>query len=218
MKWAVVFFFRLDTRLRSGSLHQCKRQTQRAIANLVVPFRRLTTASDFRCAVSFVNPYHNAYHLSDLTSDSRQKVTINNKPTSQNCILHIPYSVSILTRVFFQQPRQTIQTSMASLPLPSNVHVSQHPCLRAKLSQLRSKSANARETKALVHEIALILGCEALASGLQTSSSGTVSLSLSGIMNLLFTSSGLEKERSRLSTIQGGDADTYPTTSRMNLP
>ena len=70
---------------------------------------------------------------------------------------------------------------MASLALPSNVHVSNHPCLRAKLSQLRSKAANARETKALVHEIALIVGCEALASGLHTTSSGTVSLSQYGL-------------------------------------
>ncbi|MCJ1230048.1 hypothetical protein MMC12_006719 [Toensbergia leucococca] len=54
----------------------------------------------------------------------------------------------------------------SSQSLPSNVHLSTHPCLRAKLSQLRSKDANPRETKALVHEIALILGCEALATGL----------------------------------------------------
>ncbi len=60
-------------------------------------------------------------------------------------------------------------------PLPPNVHVSKHPCLRAKLSQLRSKSTNARETKTLVTDIATILGVEALA-GLEVSSSGTVSL------------------------------------------
>jgi len=48
--------------------------------------------------------------------------------------------------------------------LPPNVKISSHPCLRAKLSQLRSHTANARETKALVHEIALILGIEALAT------------------------------------------------------
>lgn len=59
--------------------------------------------------------------------------------------------------------------------LPANVHVSSHPCLRAKLSQLRSRHANARETKVLVHEIALIVGCEALAKSLQTTASGTVS-------------------------------------------
>ena len=46
--------------------------------------------------------------------------------------------------------------------LPSNVRVSSHPCLRAKLSQLRSKNTNARETKTLVHEISLLLGSEAL--------------------------------------------------------
>lgn len=48
--------------------------------------------------------------------------------------------------------------------LPPNVHVSNHPCLVAKLSQLRSKSTNAKEVKALVHDISLILGIEALAS------------------------------------------------------
>ncbi|KAL8823907.1 MAG: hypothetical protein Q9191_005454 [Dirinaria sp. TL-2023a] len=62
---------------------------------------------------------------------------------------------------------------MSTTTLPSNIHASTHPCLRAKLSQIRSKTTNARETKALVHEIALIIGCEALASSLQTTSSGT---------------------------------------------
>ncbi|KAL8735910.1 MAG: hypothetical protein Q9166_000472 [cf. Caloplaca sp. 2 TL-2023] len=57
--------------------------------------------------------------------------------------------------------------------MPSNVHISSHPCLRAKLSQLRSKDANARETKALVHEIAMIVAVEALASELETVFTGT---------------------------------------------
>lgn len=56
--------------------------------------------------------------------------------------------------------------------LPANVHISKHPCLRAKLSQLRSKSTNARDTKALVHEIALLLGSEALAQ-LEVQEAGT---------------------------------------------
>ena len=60
---------------------------------------------------------------------------------------------------------------MDSLP---NVHVSTHPCLRAKLSQLRSKAADAKETKTLVHEIALMLGTEAL-STLEIAPYGTVS-------------------------------------------
>ncbi|KAF4461773.1 uracil phosphoribosyltransferase [Fusarium albosuccineum] len=51
--------------------------------------------------------------------------------------------------------------------LPSHVHVSQHPCLRAKLSQLRSKTISPREVKSLIHEISLIVSCEALASSLQ---------------------------------------------------
>ncbi|KAM3558061.1 hypothetical protein MY1884_004182 [Beauveria asiatica] len=50
--------------------------------------------------------------------------------------------------------------------LPPNVHVSQHPSVQAKMSQLRSKSASARETNALVHEISLIVACEALAKSL----------------------------------------------------
>ncbi|KAK4106318.1 PRTase-like protein [Parathielavia hyrcaniae] len=52
--------------------------------------------------------------------------------------------------------------------LPSNVHVSRHPCLLAKLSQLRSQSTPAREVKTLIHDISLIVGCEALAQGLET--------------------------------------------------
>ncbi|KAI7787600.1 hypothetical protein LA080_014969 [Diaporthe eres] len=53
--------------------------------------------------------------------------------------------------------------------LPKNVHVSNHPCLRAKLSQLRSKNTPSKDVKALVHEISLIVGCEALASTITTS-------------------------------------------------
>src|SRR5687768_5193068 len=53
---------------------------------------------------------------------------------------------------------------MASLP--SHVHVSKHPALRSKLSQLRSKSAGARDVKHLIHDIALILSCEALATSI----------------------------------------------------
>ncbi|KAF7585293.1 hypothetical protein BBP40_011307 [Aspergillus hancockii] len=59
------------------------------------------------------------------------------------------------------------------MPLPSNVHISSHPCLQAKLSQLRSKSASTRETRGLVHEIATILGVEAFATVLETTKQGT---------------------------------------------
>jgi uracil phosphoribosyltransferase len=62
-----------------------------------------------------------------------------------------------------------------SQPLPPNVHLSTHPCLQSKLSQLRQSTANARETKALVHEITLIVGCEATAAGLSTKKGTTVS-------------------------------------------
>ncbi|EEY20556.1 uracil phosphoribosyltransferase [Verticillium alfalfae VaMs.102] len=52
----------------------------------------------------------------------------------------------------------------SSSELPPNVHVSSHPCLQAKLSQLRSKSTPAKDVKTIVNDIALILGCEALAA------------------------------------------------------
>lgn len=58
--------------------------------------------------------------------------------------------------------------------LPPNVHVSKHPCLVAKLSQLRSKNTTTRETEQLIHDISIILGTEAL-SGLELVEDGTVS-------------------------------------------
>ena len=65
-----------------------------------------------------------------------------------------------------------------SSALPSTVHISSHPCARAKLSQLRSASTNAKETKRLVHEIATIVGVEALGSSLKAVATGTVSFPL----------------------------------------
>ncbi|KAH8599982.1 uracil phosphoribosyltransferase-domain-containing protein [Bisporella sp. PMI_857] len=53
-------------------------------------------------------------------------------------------------------------------PLPPNVHISTHPCLQTKLSQLRESTTSARETKALIHEISLIIGVEATAKALST--------------------------------------------------
>lgn len=44
-----------------------------------------------------------------------------------------------------------------------SVHVSSHPCLLAKLSQIRSHSTTTRETRSLITEISTILGVEALA-------------------------------------------------------
>lgn len=58
--------------------------------------------------------------------------------------------------------------------LPPNVHVSTHPCLHAKLSQLRSHATSSRDTNALVAEIATILGVEALGSNLSIAEDGTV--------------------------------------------
>lgn len=58
--------------------------------------------------------------------------------------------------------------------LPSNVHVSQHPCLKAKLAQLRSKTNSPRDVKSLIHEISLIVSCEALASSLEATEGSQV--------------------------------------------
>ncbi|KAI2967780.1 hypothetical protein CBS147323_4685 [Aspergillus niger] len=58
------------------------------------------------------------------------------------------------------------------MALPSNVHVSSHPLLHAKLSQLRSASTSTRETRSLVHEIATILGVEAFAAGWKVKKAG----------------------------------------------
>lgn len=66
--------------------------------------------------------------------------------------------------------------SSATADLPPNVHISTHPCVRAKLSQLRSASTNSADVQRLVHEIATIVGCEALASGVvDTVEDGVVS-------------------------------------------
>lgn len=51
--------------------------------------------------------------------------------------------------------------------LPKNAHVSQHPCLQAKLSQLRSASTSSKDVQSLVHDIALMVAYEALAQGLK---------------------------------------------------
>ncbi|EPS32797.1 hypothetical protein PDE_07757 [Penicillium oxalicum 114-2] len=59
------------------------------------------------------------------------------------------------------------------MSLPSNVHISTHPCLQAKISQLRSQSTTPRETRALVEEISSILGVEAFAQGLALTKTGT---------------------------------------------
>ncbi|KAJ6260978.1 Uracil phosphoribosyltransferase [Drechslerella dactyloides] len=54
----------------------------------------------------------------------------------------------------------------------SNIHVSNHPCVKAKLSQLRSATAGPRETKALIHEISTLLAAEALAASLSVAPAG----------------------------------------------
>ncbi|KAG9383749.1 PRTase protein [Pyrenophora tritici-repentis] len=61
------------------------------------------------------------------------------------------------------------------MAIPKNAHVSTHPCLQAKLSQLRSASTGSKDAQMLVHELALMVGYEALGAALKTQQNGTVS-------------------------------------------
>ncbi|MDI1489463.1 MAG: hypothetical protein OHK93_008742 [Ramalina farinacea] len=65
-----------------------------------------------------------------------------------------------------------VEAGMESLDATLYFHLSTHPCLLAKLSQLRSSRTTARDTKSLVHEITLILACAALSTALTPISSG----------------------------------------------
>lgn len=73
---------------------------------------------------------------------------------------------------------------MAPSNLPKNAHVSVHPCLQAKLSQLRSAKTGSRDAQTLVHEIALMVGYEALGAGLKAQQEGTVSLLMSNVPSI----------------------------------
>lgn len=100
-------------------------------------------------------------------------------------------------------------------PLPSNVHVSQHPSLLAKLSQLRSQSSSARDVKNLIHEISLILSTEALSTALKPAKGPTAKTPL----GFEYTTSTVEPEticivpilRSGLGMVEG----TLPFHRRM---
>lgn len=58
--------------------------------------------------------------------------------------------------------------------LPSNVHVSSHPVIAAKVAQLRSAESDSRAVRQLTDEISLLLAYEATAAAFtaSTSSSG----------------------------------------------
>lgn len=81
----------------------------------------------------------------------------------------------LLSRSTFCSLRiNNILAKMATADLPKNAHVSRHPCLQAKLSQLRSAKTGCRDVQTLVHEIALMVGYEALGAGLTAQQDGTV--------------------------------------------
>src|SRR5579862_7823782 len=77
--------------------------------------------------------------------------------------------------------------SQSAAVLPPNVHISKHPCLHAKLSQLRSTTTSSRDTNRLIHEIALIVGCEALAGAVEVQSAGVVSRQHTRTLSLSFS-------------------------------
>lgn len=91
----------------------------------------------------------------------------------RTAIMVLATTTTTTTPFISSGPLRFNSTTMSSHSLPPNVHLSTHPCLLAKLSQLRSKSTSSRETKDLIHEIALIIGVEALATGLSTTRKGT---------------------------------------------
>jgi uracil phosphoribosyltransferase len=62
--------------------------------------------------------------------------------------------------------------------LPSNVHVSTHPCIQAKLCQLRSVSTHPKDFKSAIHEVALLVAAEAYAKVFRSTQDGTVRLPL----------------------------------------
>jgi hypothetical protein len=88
-------------------------------------------------------------------------------------LLKLPNLPSLL--LFYQQALPICLLPL-TMPVAANVHVSSHPLLQAKLSQLRSSSTTTRETRSLVHEIATILGVEAFAGWKSTSTGKTVRL------------------------------------------
>ena len=94
--------------------------------------------------------------------------------------------------------------------LPENVHVSNHPCLLAKLSQLRSNSSSARDVKALINEISLIVGCEALAKGLTVVPGPTVCLLPPSDRSQAHKLSGQNPSRVRISDAHNATRDNLP--------
>lgn len=110
--------------------------------------------------------------------------------------LFFPLALSqpLISRLRQQLPIASILTyntrlTSAMAELPSNVHVSQHPSLLAKLSQLRSKTASPRDVKSLVHEIALILSCEAVSSAIKPASGPKVAQVSSTVSSCTLTQS-----------------------------
>ena len=68
----------------------------------------------------------------------------------------------------------------AATSLPSNVHVSTHPCIHAKLSQLRSASTHPKDFKSAIHEVALLVAAEAYAKVFRSTQDGVVGSPVAG--------------------------------------
>ena len=96
-------------------------------------------------------------------------------------INHLPLEDSLTANRFFRHTSSKAEARLFEAvdmsSIPKNAHISTHPCLQAKLSQLRSASTGSRDAQTLVHEIALMVGYEALGAGLKAQEDGTVSVS-----------------------------------------
>lgn len=122
-----------------------------------------------RCRVAAAaGPFSTYHRLLDLFPGCQfHSVFLSVPPSCPICVRTQPFALPDQPYLPISRNRHTASVTMSDLP--SNVHVSQHPCLKVKLSQLRSKSTSPRDVKALVHEISLILGTEALAKTLTSS-------------------------------------------------
>jgi hypothetical protein len=108
-------------------------------------------------------------HLPEATSSTHDK-----RQTTNNCAN--PRTTFCSSKAY--PLAACIREKKMASDLPKNAHVSSHPCLQAKLSQLRSASTGCRDAQTLVHEIALMVGYEALGAGLAAQQEGTVRVSL----------------------------------------
>lgn len=93
-------------------------------------------------------------------------------PAATSCI-----SANLKQHQSMSRPLASPSSSMmasSGTSLPPNVHVSAHPCIHAKLGQLRSASTHPKDFKSTIHEVALLVASEAFAKVFRSAQDGTV--------------------------------------------